>query len=366
MRFLKLTVSGLMLALLVGCSVMGLGNDRIDYRSKAITVPSLEIPPDLTAPGVDNRYTVPLGNGESAATYSEYSKLGGNAPVSTGVVLPTVKGVHIEHNELQRWLVVEDRAENVWPVVKKFLQENGLTIKSEDQNAGTMETEWAENRAKIPKGGLRAVIGKVFDGLYSSGERDQYRVRLARGKGNETTEVHLTHRGRGEVVSKDGNTFKWQARAKDPEMEAIMLQQLMVRFGQSEAQAATAVSESVEGKVSVDPKLQTMADGRQVIILKEAFDRSWRRVGLALEEAQIDIEDKDRSQGIYRLSRVVKESSWLDSMKFWQGSDGPNKRYRVTVKHEDGLSQVSVADQNDAIDEGSTQLIKAIYKHINN
>jgi len=366
MNILKLTASGLMLALLVGCGAMGLGNKRIDYRGETATVPSLEIPPDLTVPNVDNRYTVPLGNGESAATYSAYSKLGGNAPVSTGVVLPTVKGVHIERDELQRWLVVEDRAENVWPVVKKFLQKNGLTIKSEDQNAGTMETEWAENRAKIPKGGLRAVIGKVFDGLYSSGERDQYRIRLARGKGNETTEVHLTHRGMEEVVSADKNTFKWKMRAKDPEMEAIMLQQLMVHFGQSEAQAATAVSESLEGKISVDPKIQTLADGKKIIVLKEPFDRSWRRVGLALEEAQIDIEDKDRSQGIYRLSRVVKESGWLDSLKFWQGSDDPNKRYHVIVTHEDGLSQVSVVDQNDAIDEGSEQLIKVVYKHINN
>ncbi|MFZ5502926.1 MAG: outer membrane protein assembly factor BamC [Pseudomonadota bacterium] len=366
MNLLKTAISGSLLVLLVGCSAMGLGSKRIDYRSEAVTVPPLEIPPDLTAPGVDNRYTVPLGNGESAATYSEYSKYGGNAIATTSAVLPRVKGVRLERNGAQRWLVVEDTAENVWPVVVAFVRENGLTIKTEDQNAGVIETEWSENRAKIPQGGLRAVIGKVFDNLYSSGERDQYRIRLERAQNGSSTEVYLTHRGMEEILSADKSTSKWQARAKDPEMEAIMLQQLMVRFGQTEAQAAMAVANSSGAAISGEASMQTLPDGAQIIILKEDSERAWRRVGLALEGAEIEVEDKDRSKGIYFLGRVAKEKSWLDKLKFWQGSDDPNKRYRVTLKTDGDLTQVSAADQKGAVDEASNQMIKAIYKNINN
>ena len=116
-----------------------------------------------------------------------------------------VKGVRIERDGAQRWLVVGDKPENVWPVVKAFWQENGLTIKSEDQAAGVMETDWAENRAKIPQGGIRSVIGKVFDNLYSSGERDQYRVRLERSKDGVSTEIYITHRGMEEVLDAGKN-----------------------------------------------------------------------------------------------------------------------------------------------------------------
>ena len=139
-----------------------------------------------------------------------------------------------------------------------------------------METDWAENRAKIPQGGIRNVIGKVFDNIYSSGERDQYRARLERGKDGASTEIYITHRGMEEVLSADKNTSKWKARANDPEMEAIMLQRLMVRFGGSEAQAA---SESGPAGAAT---LQEIFDGSKIIVVNDVFDRSWRRVGLAI------------------------------------------------------------------------------------
>lgn len=43
-----------------------------------------------------------------------------------------------------------------------------------------METEWAENRAKLPQDIIRRTVGKIIDFAYSMGEQDQYRVRLER------------------------------------------------------------------------------------------------------------------------------------------------------------------------------------------
>ena len=40
-----------------------------------------------------------------------------------------------------------------------------------------METDWAENRAKIPQDAIRAALGKLVDALYST-ERDKFRTRL--------------------------------------------------------------------------------------------------------------------------------------------------------------------------------------------
>ena len=366
MKVLHIGISGIALASLIGCGSVGLDSKRVDYHSGAVQTPSLEVPPDLTTPSGDERYKVPQGDDETVATYSGYNKGGAGAVQNrgAGAVLPEIKNVRLERSGTQRWLVVSDKPENVWSVTKAFLQENGLTIKSEDQAAGVMETDWAENRAKIPQGGVRGVIGKVFDNIYSSGERDQYRVRLERGKDGASTEVYLTHRGMEEVLSADGNTSKWQARANDPEMEAIMLQRLMVRFGGSETQAAVGTAAaSVSGPAGATI-LQKTSDGSKVIVVNDAFDRSWRLVGLAIERAGLTVEDKDRVKGVYFLRPVKAGSSWTDKLMFWKGSES-SKRYRVIVKDGGAACEVSVTDQVSAQDNESIKILESIYKNIN-
>lgn len=377
MKVLHIGISSVVLASLVGCSAVGLGNKRVDYRAGAVQAPSLEVPPDLTTPARDERYKVPGSEGTSVATYSDYSKGGATErPAVSSAVLPEVKGVHLERNGAQRWLVVNDKPENVWPVVKAFFQENGLSIASEDQAAGVMETDWAENRAKIPMGTIREAIGKVFDGLYSSGEKDQYRARLERGKDGSSTEVYITHRGMEEVLSADQNTSKWQPRANDPELEAIMLQKLMMRFGASEAQAGAAVSSAQmpgapaagspaavrgDGKAS----LQEIFDGSNIIVINDAFDRSWRRVGLAIERAGLPVEDKDRAKGVYYLKSVKAEKGWMDKLMFWTDDEEGARRYRVNVKDGGSACEVTVTDQDGTADDTSKKMIETIYKNIN-
>jgi outer membrane protein assembly factor BamC len=370
MKVLQIGIASVVLVALAGCSAVGLGSKRIDYRSGAAQVPSLEVPPDLTTPGKDGRYKVPGSEGESVATYSDYSRGGAAERPAGSAVLPEVKGVRLERNGAQRWLVVNDKPENVWPVVRAFFQENGLNIKSEDQAAGVMETDWAENRAKVQQGVIREAIGKVFDNLYSSGEKDQYRARLERGRDGASTEVYITHRGMEEVLSADQNTSKWQPRPNDPELEAIMLQKLMARFGASEAQAATAVSGAPVAGSPEAPRgdgsatLQEIFDGSSIIVINDAFDRSWRRVGLAIERAGLAVEDKDRARGIYFLRPVRAEKGWMDKLMFWE-DDESDRRYRVNVKDGGAVCEVSVTDQDGASDDATKQMIEAIYKHIN-
>ena len=372
MKVLQIGITSVVLASLVGCSAVGLGDKRIDYRSGATQVPALELPPDLTMPASDDRYKVPGSEGESVATYSDYTR-GGVVERRTGsAVLPEVKGARLERNGAQRWLVVNDQPENVWPVVKAFFQENGLNIKSEDQAAGVMETDWAENRAKVEQGVIRETISKVFDSLYSSGEKDQYRARLERGKDGVSTEVYITHHGMEEVLSSDQNTSKWQPRPSDPELEAIMLQKLMARFGASEGQASAAASgEPAAGSTTAavsrgDGKasLQEIFDGSVIIVINDAFDRSWRRVGLAIERAGLAVEDKDRTRGIYLLRPVPAEKGWMDKLMFWEDSES-DRRYRVNVRDGGAACEVSVTDQDGASDEAARKLIEAIYKNIN-
>ncbi len=373
MKVIHVVVSAAMLLSVVGCS--SLGSDKlVDYGAGAKQLPSLEVPPDLTAPEKDERYKVPLADIGSVATYSDYNKVGAVLIDGSGKVLPEMKGIRMEREGTRRWLVVNRDPEKVWVVVKDFWREVGLTILSEDETAGVMETDWAENRAKIPKSPIRDMFGKVFNSVYSSNEKDQYLTRLERGKDGKSTEVYVTHRGIQQVYSEDMTSSRWLARPNEPELEAIMLQRLMVQFGASEAQASKAIADTkTEVKISTagapEPAgtatLREVTGGNVVIIVSDAFDRSWRRVGLAIESAELGVEDRDRQMGTYFLRPLKGQSSWSEKLKFWKQSDPVGKQYRVNVKDVGATCEVSVTDQDGLSSNITNKLTEEIYKYIN-
>ncbi len=198
------------------------------------------MPPDLSAPPTSDRYTIPE-TAAGSATYSEYSEEQGTRQTgSTAVaVLPALEKMRIERGGSQRWLVVETDAETLWPTIREFWQDTGFLIDRDLPDIGIMETDWAENRAKIPQGGLRKLLGKVIDQAYSYPERDKFRTRLERGEEPGTTEIYISHRGAYQVLFGSVHTkeeVKWQMRPTDPELEAEMLSRLMRRLGAKEEQ----------------------------------------------------------------------------------------------------------------------------------
>ena len=93
---------------------------------------------------------------------------------------------------------------------------------------GVMETDWAENRAKLPQDAIRNALGKLLDQVYSTGERDKFRTRLERSRGRQGhRDLHqpprhgrAAHRARAAQY----DSSMWQPRPPDPELEAEFLQ----------------------------------------------------------------------------------------------------------------------------------------------
>lgn len=370
MRILPFTVLPMTLLILAGCGSMSLENKRVDYQAAAIKVPSLEIPPDLTAPVAEDHFSIP-DSGAAVANYSDFAKGSVTSQAQISSVLPVSKNVRMEHNGAQSWLVVQDKAENLWPVLKAFWQENGFVIRIDNPQAGIIETDWAENRAKIPRTGLRSVLGKVFDGMYDSGERDMYHMRLERGKDGNSTEIYLAQYGKEEVLSADKSTSKWQFRPKDPELEATMLQMLMVKLGGPETQDKGQMDASSAQGLTIAAKLQTMPNGSKVILLSEPFDRSWRTVGLALEHEGFVLEDKDRANGVYflRVEEKTKEEqakegkSIFDKIAFWRKDESAKPaKYQVTVHESNTGCEVAANNGKGESNSNSQRIIDALYK----
>jgi outer membrane protein assembly factor BamC len=355
---------------LAGCGSMSLENKRVDYQAAAIKVPSLEVPPDLTSPAAEDHFTIPEGS-VAVANYSDFSK-GGGVPQARGgaSVLPESKYVRVERNGSQRWLEVDDKPENVWPTIKAFWVENGFVIKTDDPQAGIIETDWAENRAKIPMDALRKVIGKVLDGLYDSGERDMYHVRLERSKEGNKTEIYLTQYGKQQELTADKTTTQWLPRPNDPELEATMLQMLMVKLGGPDMQGKVQSEAVAATDTNVAAKLQTQANGNKVILISEPFDRSWRSVGLALEHAGFVLEDKNRANGVYFVSVEEKSNAGKDNRTLidkltalWHKDESTKpSRYEVTVHENSAGCEVAANNGKGDSNATSQRIIDALFK----
>ena len=184
-RFSCLTLS-LLVAATAGCSLLP-DTRKIDYKS-AGKAPTLEVPPDLSQVARDDRFLVPDAAGKGSATYSAYSAdRSPGALEKNSVVLPQIEKLRVERAGNQRWLVVAQPADKLWDSVKDFWQETGFIINVERPDAGVMETDWAENRAKIGQDFIRNTLGGLLDSLYSTGERDKFRTRFEPGSEPGTT-----------------------------------------------------------------------------------------------------------------------------------------------------------------------------------
>ncbi|MEO8100878.1 MAG: outer membrane protein assembly factor BamC [Betaproteobacteria bacterium] len=345
--------------LLAGCG--STSNKSTDYRSQGGKIPSLEVPPDLTSPIADDRFVIP---DSKATTFSTYNRERGSVPVGASAVLPKVENARIERAGEQRWLVVKATPEQVWKTAKDFWTENGFVLKRESPETGIMETDWAENRAKIPEDLVRRTVGRLLDGLYDAGTRDKFRTRIEPGAEKGTTEIYVSHRGVEEVYTNpDRNGTAWQPRPSDKELEAEMLARLMVKFGFG---GGTAQASTIAGATSAPANVARASYDKNKggsLKVNEPFDRAWRRVGLALDRVGFTVEDRDRSKGLFFVryidpdadAKSGQDKGFLDKLAFWRKDDPAAKpQYRVYVAEAAGISDVEVQGADGKVDNSAT------------
>lgn len=330
--------------------------DKVDYRNATAKPTPLEVPPDLTQLAVDPRYAPQAGVISAAALQAPGTAA--SAPV-TNLVAPQALGdVRIERQGNLRFLSTTIPPDQLWPQLQAFWKERGLNLVIDQADLGVMETDWAENRAKLPNDFIRNTLGRVFDSLYSTGELDKYRTRVERSA--KGTDIYIAHRGLEEVYTNQiKDATGWKPRASDPMLEGEMLSRLMVKLGAKAEAAKSAVAAA--STAAVIQARARVVEGRPSATLQmdESFDRAWRRVGLALDRSGFTVEDRDRAQGLYFVRYVDPAQAGKEEPGFFSRmfSGDANKlsgpiRYRVSVKGEGEVSTVSVFDTKGAPENG--------------
>lgn len=393
MNIKRTAIYMLITATLVGCDSIPFINNESDYKGASRSKP-LEVPPDLTASPVSDAYSIP-GN----TSYSTYSQAQESQDAGVEKILTTPDGVRLEKAGAQRWLVVNAPAEKIWPVIREFWTDQGFAVRSEDPQIGVMETEWIEADAikKDESGNIGDKFDKWLDKLSGFADKKKFRTRLDRGDQANTTEIYMTHRsvngapddGKNRVQTQLGEIdtgYKADAKtastadARDAELDAELLRRLMVKLGVEEQKSKSIMAQAATPKRA---EVVKESDGSATLILNDAFDRAWRRVGLALDRVGFVIEDKDRSNGLFfvryadvdiddtpqkkkglfeslkfwgkddkkEVAAPKEEKSMVEKLKFWGSDDkqktNPEKQYRIKVADgaKDGTT-VTVVDKD--------------------
>ena len=345
------TVLALACALAACSSSEGLlSGDKVDYRSQANKTAPLEVPPDLSQLTRDSRYQPQGGTVSASALQNPLPPTAAASAVPTVAPL-SVGDLRIERSGDERWLVTPMSPEQLWPQLKAFWTERGFNIVVENAQAGVMETDWAENRAKLPQDILRTTLGRLVDTLYSTGERDKFRMRVERTATG--SEIYISHRGLQEVyVSVQQDQTMWTNRPTDRQLEAQFLSMLMVKLGAKPEEASRVVAAAPPAA----PARARLIIGQPAALrVDESFERAWRRVGQALDRSGFTVEDRDRSAGTYFVRYVSSDKTPKEERGFFSrlfskddAAGTAATRYRIALKGEGEATTVSVLDAQGA------------------
>jgi outer membrane protein assembly factor BamC len=385
-----------MVSSLAACSTIEhwWNSDKVDYRSNSRQTQGLDVPPDLTQLSGGNRNQVQGGVVSASALQQAANRpaptaapsstaVAGVAPLDASagpVALKEAAGVRLERAGATRWLHTPMSAEQVWPLLRKFWEERNVPLIKDEPAIGTMDTDWFENRDKVPTDIIRRTLGKVFDSLYSSDERDMYRVRVERAN-DGGSDIFVNHYGKQEIyTSSQRDQTSWQNRPSDPLLEAEILSRILVKLGgkEDEVKAAMAAAAPVkpkndgEGIVLYSSGAPAPAPARAAIPsselpqgnnartralsevpsslqINDGFERAWRRVGQSLDRHGFTVEDRDRNLGLFFLRYADPTQAGKEEPNFFERLFKGEKavtasRYRVAVKSEGERSTVTVLD----------------------
>lgn len=356
----------LSLVMLAGCSDVNqlLGKEEpIDYKSASTQrAEPLSIPPDLTQAANDPRYKAPPGG---TTTFSQYQAEGQQQAAAeaqgkaTSDVLPQRTDMHVERDGNIRWLVVDLPPDQIFGKVVDFWTNNGFTIQTNNPSAGLIETNWAENRAKIPESWLRQALGFVLEQAYDSGEREKFRTRIERVNGHSEIYINHQHMVEKNVGARDSGNLQWEPGPEDPGLNAAMLARLMVFLGTSVDQAKTLVAKAEAAPAAPKVTRDVQADGARLNV-QESFDRAWRRVSVALDSGGFTVDDRDRSAGDFYVryldtdTGLQRDEPGFFSRLFGTARPSQAPQYRIHVAGQGSSTQVTVLDTNGQQDNSPT------------
>jgi len=335
------------------------------YSDKSVS--SLEVPPDLTSPNYQNAFRL-----NNLAPNAKKNFISNSEDNENSEILKSSSDIQIMKDGARRWLEIDKDSETVWQLSLDFFKKMGFNIEISNKKTGIIQTNFLENRPRpnLPKSSIN-IIKQVFQDFgksYSLGSIDRYRIRIE--PNNNKTEVFLTLDQMQEVVSKtDGNVSHtvYQAAVRNESIEVEMLYKLMVFLG---GDAATSREKIISSSVKENTPIFEIKDslnGYAKLVVNMNVVEAWDNISWALDQARVDIEDKDFMEKTFYLNAARTSDNGISSLIF--GDDAIKKSFQIVVKQiSENESEVYFNDVSELNEtetkEYSYDFFKNLLKHL--
>ena len=380
---------------LISCADMDIltDNEIVDAITQPDYVSSsrakkLDVPPDLSDIEANVQYGVP-GEAVSYKDYEDAKKVG----FTEVKVLQNPEGMQIVKSGNLRWLVVSETPDKLWPHLEGFWQELGFGIKTLNKRTGVMETEWIKSsKLKFEnKKGMASRFDAWLDGLSNLADRRKFRTRIENGVEKNTSEIYISQRSivgmddeakerikRMKEGSYTTDIYKIQEYVPDGEEEAQeiteklqkemnmdeyeinaeILRRLMTKLGMTDFDAKKVLENPIEKKNATFVKNKR----GNYLLLSDPFDRSWRRLSLALDIIGFITEDKNRSEGIFYVKYKnldlegpkKKNKGLIDKLAFWEDDEEEEQRIKEeeeNLNNSEGAAKLEVIEDKSLTEE---------------
>lgn len=345
-RWWRLSMALGVLLLLGGCKWMnddkGFFVNRDDDYLTMEERQALVVPSDLEASKVADPFPIPRTPRQLNPEFYPYKPPRPDAIFAND----NRDEVRIQRLGERAWLVVPEATTTVWPKVKQFLAENGISVASEMTEYGRLDTEWLDTSRESYRDILRTVIreAKEQDGFLEG--RDRLLIRVEPGLRESTSEVYVRHEndalGLPSVGVVDLNTIRSLIPAA--EVDALSEIGAYIAAKVSEQTISMVATENV-GRVK--SSVERNEAGTPVLELRVDYDRAWATLGQALTRAEVEVENLDQVEGVYYVNipdQVLtgEEKGWLGGL-LGRGKKGHELQLHVEEAG-DAVYHVSVTD----------------------
>jgi len=331
-----LAAAALLLAL-PACSILE-DDSQGGYRA-AQSVSALEVPPDLASPDQGAQFLIPGDSG---------GKLARN------MLLPALDSVRMVRDGDIAWLRVDAAPETLWPLLRRFLAQEGLPLERDEPLTGLLATQWMERRPEMPQEGLRRLLYGISTGLFSSPLRDSYVLRLERVQDSrpQATRIFIRHRGMEHVRDDEENLPRreqvstvWVPRPRDSDLEARLIQRMLVFLGLDEQRASGLLSEAEVRRIIDVAYLDENTNGEPFLFVGQSELQVWGRLEEALENIGFSVTDRAEEAlrvEMARLGGFVPEDEPEDKGFFASLFEGDDDRrdYHAFVRAQSGGSRI--------------------------
>ncbi|MGD8416358.1 MAG: outer membrane protein assembly factor BamC [Pseudomonadales bacterium] len=253
--------------------------------------------------------------------------------------------VRIQRLSDRAWLVVPEPTTTVWPKVKQFLAENGVSVASEMSAYGRLDTEWLDTSRDSYRDIIRTVIhqAKAEEG-FLQGE-DRLLIRVEPGLRENTSEVYVRYENNALGMPSTGVVDLNTIQSAIPAAEIDVLSEIGAYIA-ARVSEQTVSMVATENTGQVKSTVERDEQGKPVLELRLDYDRAWATVGQALSRAEVEVDNSDEVEGIYYVH--VPKSALTGQEKGWFGKlFGGNKGYDLQLHLEpagEAVYHVTVTD----------------------